>query len=67
MGREVHQQVEVIGFRVELAQVRAHVPHDLLHAFRVGRGGGLVPVFGHENQVARRMKTRFLSVRMSVD
>lgn len=40
-----------IRFRVELAQVRAHVPHDLLHAFRVGRGDGLVPILGHENQV----------------
>jgi hypothetical protein len=37
-GREVHQQVDVLGFPVGLgefaAEVRALVSHDLLHALR---------------------------------
>src|SRR6266581_9283995 len=53
--REVHQQVDVPGFPVELGQlravVRAHVPHDLLHPLQVNRAEHLVPVLGDEDQV----------------
>ncbi len=54
-GREVHQQVDMLGFPVELgqlrAEVRAHVPHDLLHPLQVSGTEYLVPVLGDENQV----------------
>jgi hypothetical protein len=54
-GREVHQQVDVVGFPVELAQFRAEagapVPHDRLYTLQVGQGEHIVPVFGHEDQV----------------
>jgi hypothetical protein len=57
---EVHQQVDVAGVPVELpplrAEVRAHVPHDLLHAFQVVRGEDLVPVLGHEIQVGTQVE-----------
>ncbi len=33
------------------AEVRAHVPHDLLHPLQVSGTEYLVPVFGDENQV----------------
>ena len=52
-GRDVHQQVNVLGLAVELGQlgpeVRAHVPHDLLDAVQVPRGEHPVP--GDEHQV----------------
>ena len=48
--REVHQQVDVIRFPVELwqfrAEVRVHLPHDLLHALR-RREVNRVPVLGY--------------------
>jgi hypothetical protein len=41
-GREVHQQVHMARLAVELAEfgaeVRAHVPHDLLRPFRMAGG-----------------------------
>jgi len=55
VGREVHQQVDVLRFPVELGQlradVRAHVPRDLLHPLQVSGTEHLVPVLGDEDQV----------------
>ncbi len=46
--QEAGQQVDVPGLAVELGQlasgVRAHVPHDLLHALQVSRGEQPLPV-----------------------
>src|SRR5215472_6932323 len=54
-GREVHQQVDMLGFPVELAEVcaevRAYVPYDLLHPLQVSGTEYLVPVLGDENQM----------------
>ena len=54
-GREVHQQVDVVRFSVELgqvhAEVRAHRPHDFLAAFQVPGAEHRMPVLGDENQV----------------
>ena len=48
--REGCQQLSVLGDPRELrqvaAEVRAHVPHDLVHIVRVGGGRNLVPVVG---------------------
>jgi hypothetical protein len=45
----------MLGFPVELgqlrAEVRADVPHDLLHPLQVSGTEYLVPVLGDENQV----------------
>ena len=45
----------MFGFPVELAEVcaevRAYVPHDLLHPLQVSRTEYLVPVLGDENQM----------------
>jgi hypothetical protein len=55
-GREVHQQVRVGSPRVELAEfraeVRAHVPHDLLAATQDLIGERAAPVLGGEDQVS---------------
>jgi hypothetical protein len=55
LGREVHQQVHVIGFPVELGklapEVRAHVPHDLLKPFQVPYGEDRMPVLSNEDQM----------------
>ena len=53
--QEVHRPVDVIRFPVELwqfrAEVRVHLPHDLLHALRRREVNG-VPVLGYGNQVS---------------
>jgi hypothetical protein len=68
-GREVDQRADMPGFLVELGQfrteVRAHVPHDLLHPRQVSGTEDLVPVLGEEHKWACRMKTRCPPVLMS--
>jgi hypothetical protein len=53
-GREVHQQVHMLGLAAELGQFRpkdcAHIPHDLLHPFQVPRGEYRVPVLRDETK-----------------
>jgi putative transposase len=54
LGREVHQQVDVVGLAVELGQfafeVGAHVAHDLLRPLWVPPGEHLIPVLHSEHQ-----------------
>jgi len=55
LGREVHQQVNVVRLAVELAELAleagAHVPHDLLQPLKVASGEHWVPVLRDEDQV----------------
>jgi hypothetical protein len=51
---EVAQQVDMLRPAIELGQfapeVRACIPHYLLHPFQMGCGEYLVPVLGDENK-----------------
>ena len=54
LGREVRQQVHVVGFAVELGklglEVRAYRPDDLLRTGQVRCGEHRMPILGHEDQ-----------------
>src|SRR5260370_25398731 len=57
-GRVVHEQVDVVGLAVELAQfgaeVRAHVPHDFLTAAQDLASERVAPVLRREDQVSMK-------------
>ena len=69
LRREVHQQVDVVVLAVELDQlaleVRAHGPHDLLHARQVPSLNTLCRYFVTKTKWACRTKTQCLPVRMA--
>jgi hypothetical protein len=66
LRRVADEEVDVVGFAVELAEFRAEVPHDLLAAGQGLSGERAAPVLRREDQVCMEVIATLLPLRIPV-